>query len=91
MNHIDQTISELAAAFCMLKKHDEKLYIKAMQSLVALVLSEEKLARASGIENDLQHVQRILFNTRRKRPMEDPNVSEFPCRRKNERRASSQY
>ena len=29
MNRIDQAISELASAFCLLKQHDEQLYTKA--------------------------------------------------------------
>ena len=54
MDRIDQAIKELAGAFCLLKQHDEQLYIKALQSLVALALSEEKVERATNIEKDMQ-------------------------------------
>ena len=54
MNRIDQAIIDLARAFCQLKQHDEVLYTKALQSLVALALSEEKIERVSSIERDMQ-------------------------------------
>ena len=67
MNRIDQAIIDLARAFCQLKQHDEVLYTKALQSLVALALSEEKIERVSSIERDMQYVGQILSNTRRVR------------------------
>ncbi|MNJ96086.1 hypothetical protein D3C87_138050 [compost metagenome] len=90
MNRIDQAIRELARAFCQLKQHDEQLYTKALQSLVALALSEEKVERASSIERDMQYVGQILSNTRRLRSGGGSDtVLEFPCRRKGERRVAA--
>ncbi|WP_076590937.1 hypothetical protein [Herminiimonas arsenitoxidans] len=89
MNRIDQAISELASAFCLLKQHDEQLYIKALQSLVALALSEERVDRATSIEKDMQYVGQILSNTRRVRSEGGSSVLEFPCRRKSDRRIAS--
>lgn len=89
MNRIDQAISELARAFCQLKQHDEQLYTKALQSLVALALSEEKVERASSIERDMQYIGQILSNTRRVPSSGGDAVLEFPCRRKGDRRLAS--
>lgn len=89
MKRIDQAISELATAFCKLERHDRQLYINALQSLVALAVSEEKLERISSIENDMQYVGRIFSNTRRVRVTVEGEQLSFPCRRKGERRANS--
>ena len=89
MNRIDQAIIDLARAFCQLKQHDEVLYTKALQSLVALALSEEKIERVSSIERDMQYVGQILSNTRRVRATAGDAVLDFPCRRKGDRRVSA--
>jgi hypothetical protein len=89
MKQIDQVISELATAFCKLQRHDRQLYIKALESLVGLAVSEEKLTRASSIENDMQYVGRIFSNTHRTKVTVDNRQLLFPCRRKGERRNTS--
>ncbi|MNR77945.1 hypothetical protein D3C72_86300 [compost metagenome] len=89
MNRIELAITELAHAFCQLRQHDEQLYAKALQSLVALALSEEKVERASCIERDMQYVGQILSNTRRVRASDGGTVLDFPCRRKGDRRVAT--
>ena len=88
MKRIDQAISELATAFCKLERHDRQLYIKALHSLVALAVSEEKLERVYRIESDMQYVGRIFSNTSRARVAAEGEQLPFPCRRKGERRVT---
>lgn len=88
MKRIDQAISELATAFCKLEHHDRALYFKALQSLVALAVSEEKLERVYSIESDMQYVGRIFSNTHSARVTVTEEQPSFLCRRKGERRVT---
>ncbi|RBA25461.1 hypothetical protein [Herminiimonas fonticola] len=86
MKRIDQAISELATAFCKLERHDRQLYLKALQSLVALAVSEEKLERVYSIESDMQYIGQIFSNARRAKVTVKDEQQPFLCRRKGERR-----
>ena len=88
MNRTDMAIIELAAAFCDLKRHNEKLYINALHSLVNLAISEEKIKRISLIEADIQRVSQVLINARQPQFINNDNSMNHACRRKAERRSS---
>lgn len=59
MDRVNSFIEQLAAAFCMLEKHNHRLYVEALTSLVAMALSEERLRSATSIEQDLKCISII--------------------------------
>jgi hypothetical protein len=84
MNRTDQAIQQLADALRTLRTNDDEIYVKALRALVDLAISEERLAKAQNVEDDLQQVERIFLRSRRRSP--SPSVLEN--RRVGERRSS---
>lgn len=87
MKNTDDAISALAKAFCSLETRDEAVYVKALQSLVTLAISEEKLRASRSVERDIAFVGQIIqtAKTGRQAYAEAPSG----CRRQAERRKHS--
>lgn len=84
MNKTEQAIQQLAHALRALRTNDDEIYVKALRALVDLAISEERLAKAQNVEDDLQQVEKIFLRSGKKHLT--PSVLEN--RRVGERRSS---
>lgn len=61
----DQAIEKLATAFCKLERHDKAIYIKCMQSIVRMAISEKLSEPARNIQKDLDRITQIQEDSRK--------------------------